>query len=236
MTIDKAKLKALAEAATPAPWKSCGTWVSGGIKANQFSVADCPRGDEQFIAAANPATVLELLAENALLHESDEEATQLCDALSVLLGEVAVAVRGPEERKSRHGFHDIPSRVKTVVSERDQLKAENARSTEREIHQLAEIEGLRKDLESHKRMLLAAACDVGAIGQALGADEDDDGSEIEGLAQEVRKDAERYRWLRSRDVDTISKGGVLTPQNLVINEETLDEAVDAAMSKEAGHD
>lgn len=125
MTIDKAKLKALAEAATPGPWKSCGTWVSGGIKANQFSVADCPRGDEQFIAAANPATVLELIAENALLHERDEEATQLCDALSVLLGEVAVAVRGPEKRKSRHGFHDIPSRVKTVVSERDQLKAEN---------------------------------------------------------------------------------------------------------------
>ncbi|QPG62124.1 hypothetical protein HFV04_021745 [Pseudomonas sp. BIGb0427] len=95
---------------------------------------------------------------------------------------------------------------------------------------------LLKDLESHKRMLLAAACDIGAIGQALGADENDDGSEIEGLAAELRKDAERYRWLRTRDVNTISQGGVfagITPQNLVINEETLDEAVDAAIAKGA---
>jgi hypothetical protein len=52
----------------------------------------------------------------------------------------------------------------------------------------------------------------------------------------LRKDAERYRWLRSRDLETISQGGVfagITPQNMVLNEETLDQAVDAAMTKEA---
>lgn len=52
----------------------------------------------------------------------------------------------------------------------------------------------------------------------------------------LRKDAERYRWLRSRDLETISQGGVfagITPQNMVLNEETLDQAVDAAMAKEA---
>jgi hypothetical protein len=51
-------------------------------------------------------------------------------------------------------------------------------------------------------------------------------------AENLRKDAERYRWLRSRDLDTISDGGVfagMTPQNMVLNEETLDEAVDSAM-------
>ena len=69
----------------------------------------------------------QLIADNERLHESDQEATELCDTLSVLLGEIAVAVRGPEEPKSRHGFHDLPSRVKTVVAERDQLKAENER-------------------------------------------------------------------------------------------------------------
>lgn len=55
------------------------------------------------------------------------------------------------------------------------------------------------------------------------------------LANELLKDAERYQWLRSRDLETISHGGVfagLTPQNMVLNEETLDEAVDAAMAKE----
>ncbi|MBA6058932.1 hypothetical protein [Pseudomonas juntendi] len=52
----------------------------------------------------------------------------------------------------------------------------------------------------------------------------------------LRKDAERYQWLRSRDLNTISQGGVfagITPQNMVINEETLDEAVDDAIAKEA---
>ncbi|WP_421547849.1 hypothetical protein [Pseudomonas sp. QD4] len=55
------------------------------------------------------------------------------------------------------------------------------------------------------------------------------------LANEMRKDGERYRWLRSRDLETINQGGVfagITPQNMVLNEETLDEAVDAAMAKE----
>lgn len=63
--------------------------------------------------------------------------------------------------------------------------------------------------------------------------------EIDRLKAEneaLRKDAERYRWLRSRDLETISKGGVFagsTPDNLVLNEETLDQAVDDAMGKEA---
>lgn len=61
----------------------------------------------------------------------------------------------------------------------------------------ASIKSLTKDLESHKRMLLAAACDIGAIGEALGADMDDDGSAIEGLAQEMAKDAERLDFLES---------------------------------------
>lgn len=85
------------------------------------------RALQQFHEEVDPETVLALIAENGRLRESDQEATELCDTLSVLLGEIAVAVRGPEEPKSRHGFHDLPSRVKTVVAERDQLKAENER-------------------------------------------------------------------------------------------------------------
>lgn len=52
-------------------------------------------------------------------------------------------------------------------------------------------------------------------------------------APKLRMDAGRYRWLRSRDLETISKGGVfagLTPDNLVLNEETLDQAIDVAMA------
>jgi len=58
---------------------------------------------------------------------------------------------------------------------------------------LAERDALRKDLESHKRMLLSAAVSIGTIGEALGAEMDDDPSELEGLATELRKDAEFHQ-------------------------------------------
>lgn len=59
--------------------------------------------------------------------------------------------------------------------------------------------------------------------------------QLKAKNEELQRDAERYRWLRHRDLETISKGGVfagITPQNMVLNEDTLDEAVDAAMSRE----
>lgn len=51
--------------------------------------------------------------------------------------------------------------------------------------------------------------------------------------QAAEKDAERYRWLRSRDLETIHLGGVFagrTPHNLVLNGVDLDAAVDAAIN------
>jgi hypothetical protein len=47
-------------------------------------------------------------------------------------------------------------------------------------------------------------------------------------------DAERYRWLRSRDLDAIVEGGIfagMVPQNVVLNGEDLDREIDAAMLK-----
>ena len=91
-----------------------------------------------------------MIADNERLHESDQKTTELCDTLSVLLGEVAAVVRCPGETKSRHGFSDLPSRVKTVVSERDHLKAANAglqtgfKAYEATVQELkGEIEALR---------------------------------------------------------------------------------------------
>ncbi|MPL79235.1 hypothetical protein SDC9_25111 [bioreactor metagenome] len=50
--------------------------------------------------------------------------------------------------------------------------------------------------------------------------------------EQLRIDAERYRYLRERDLETISAGGVfagMTPRNVVLNGEDLDHAVDAAL-------
>ncbi|WP_314388638.1 hypothetical protein [Pseudomonas brenneri] len=57
------------------------------------------------------------------LTSDEQEAADLCDRLSDLLRNTAIEVRGPEEPLKRHGFSDLPSRVKTVVSVCDQLKA-----------------------------------------------------------------------------------------------------------------
>jgi hypothetical protein len=48
----------------------------------------------------------------------------------------------------------------------------------------------------------------------------------------MRVDAERYRWLRNRNLDAIKNGGVfagMTPSNVVLNGEDLDLEIDAAM-------
>lgn len=51
----------------------------------------------------------------------------------------------------------------------------------------------------------------------------------------VEADALRYRHLRTKDLDTIENGGVfagLTPDNVVLNLEELDRAIDAEMHKD----
>ncbi|MBW1249076.1 hypothetical protein I7860_20585 [Pseudomonas tolaasii] len=56
-----------------------------------------------------------------------------------------------ESELSRRQFHSI---AQALLVERDQLKAENARSTEREILQLAEIEALRQILASSHEFIM----------------------------------------------------------------------------------
>lgn len=50
--------------------------------------------------------------------------------------------------------------------------------------------------------------------------------------ERLREDAERYRYLRDRDLTTIHQGGIfagLTPDNVVVNGDHLDRYIDAAM-------
>lgn len=61
-----------------------------------------------------------------------------------------------------------------------------------------------------------------------------DGGNV-SIPEQIRrmaKDAARYRWLRERDLETISRGGVfagMTPENIVLNLEDLDAEIDAAL-------
>lgn len=65
---DKEKLKAAAEKATPGPWRRAAT-VFNGITCGPFSLTNekvlanvAEKANAEFIAAANPAAVLELIA------------------------------------------------------------------------------------------------------------------------------------------------------------------------------
>lgn len=53
----------------------------------------------------------------------------------------------------------------------------------------------------------------------------------------VETDAARYRFLRERDLDTITKGGVfagMTPINIILNGDDLDAAIDAYLTTPSG--
>lgn len=130
---DYSELKRLSDAATPGPWvKTIDGVMPEGEKFGIFGNFGANNGEANrgFIAAANPAVVLALIADVEGLraqHGRDSaELRSLCQARD-------------DARKDR-----------------DQLKAEVARSTEREIMQLAEIEELRKDAELHQQIQRAA--------------------------------------------------------------------------------
>lgn len=169
MTIDKAKLKALAEAANAVAADVNITMAVGSAPEEVKAVQD-------FLQQAMPKTILALLAEIERLAADEQEATALCSRLSDLLRDVALAVRGPEEPLKRHGFADLPSRVKAVVAERDQLKAENEdyKSGQERYEQIiddlkAENEALRKHIQEGIGLMplgtaKRAAWVVGALG------------------------------------------------------------------------
>lgn len=82
----------------------------------------------------------------------------------------------------------------------------------------------------------AAQAKVSALQQRLtAADELVNRLEAENTA--MRKDTDRYQWLRGRDLNSVHLGGVFagrTPQNIVLNGEDLDQAIDAALKPAEG--
>lgn len=64
-------------------------------------------------------------------------------------------------------------------------------------------------------------------------------AELRKRLEAAQKDAQRYQWLRSKDLETIDKGGVFagqTPENVLLNEEDLDEYIDSEMRQSASQE
>lgn len=104
MTIDKAKLKALAEAATQGRWVFDGgtvnDWHDGEYSMEWMpNGEDCEDGtnanwkaDAKYIAAANPETLLALLAENEALRKDAERNNRMLVASCITIGEICEAL------------------------------------------------------------------------------------------------------------------------------------------------
>ncbi|WP_395599055.1 hypothetical protein AB4P95_11705 [Pseudomonas sp. A1437] len=75
---------------------------------------------------------------------------------------------------------------------------------------------LMQDLASHKRMLLAAVCDLGAIGEALKSDMDADGDELLGMVIDLKAQNTRMLgWLQDISRTSGDKGAVMGARQLL---------------------
>lgn len=212
MTIDKEKLKALAEAATPGRHYDRLESAGGGIKYecagddgslvlkvdhknNEFGfVGDRGEADEAFFLACSPADVLALLAEIERLGRFEDWFVRLDQVEQSLAA--------------------------SYKAERDQLKAENSR--------------LRTDIESW-RLTVEAERNINRVtGDEL---ERLKGPGFDAELAALRKDALRYRWLRDGCgvVEYKAIAGSIGP-GMLPSGDKMQAAIDAAMAKEASHD
>ena len=139
------------------------------VKVSQEAYSIFLERERHHLAALSAVT-----AERDRLREEVTELDALRDKLSGLLSQTAIALRGPEPELTRYGYADIPLRVKTVIDEIDQLRAE--------------VEGLRKDAERYRWLRDQAPkargeweIDGQRYGMMLGADQDDVDQAVDAL-------------------------------------------------------
>lgn len=238
MTIDKDKLRALAEAATRGDWGQDGTYFAkarqeGGTTyveswrpiGQAFSVEDA-----KFIAAANPATILALLGEiERLERESEQAKADGADAFGLAQGRADMIDQLKADNESLKGSCKAMGKdMAKVTRERN-----SARSKAEKLK--AENEALR---QSKERAI--ALVDQLEIQHA----------ELKEAVKGLELDAERYRWLSKRERwagvrADFDRGGVYREHRVTwhagdcwpqVEGQSMDEAVDAAMAKEKGHD
>ncbi|ECR2650345.1 ead/Ea22-like family protein [Salmonella enterica subsp. enterica] len=129
--IDKRALREVAERATPGNWRRTSS-LFNGITVTPFSLCGeevtlahtVEKRDSEFIAAANPATMLALLDENIQLQRGK-------DAIEA----VALALRD-DMRQAREQL----AAAERLIAELDQRLIEYAGIATREAHRVAELE------------------------------------------------------------------------------------------------
>ncbi|EEJ9033118.1 ead/Ea22-like family protein [Salmonella enterica subsp. enterica serovar Oslo] len=122
MTIDKQALREAAEKATPGNWRRASS-LFNGITVTPFSLCGeevtlahtVEKRDAEFIAAANPATVLALLAELEATHRQVGE-------LTMWVKRLAYSLRNSRPRNKLHGAAMDYLSHKGLISVEDVLR------------------------------------------------------------------------------------------------------------------
>lgn len=138
----------------------------------------------------------------------------------------------PNERDCEHGQHRKSCNIceyERDIAERDQRIAQ--------LEQQADVD--RSFIEQYQRQVAELEQQLAMAHRMIECREANE-LNLEKQLVDARRDAERYKFLRARDLDTIDIGGIfvgVVPDNLVINENDLDAAVDAAIAErqESGH-
>ncbi|MCD2987694.1 ead/Ea22-like family protein, partial [Pseudomonas aeruginosa] len=209
---DLTKLKELAERATPGPWSAA--WEEGDDTAwpNLFPVIQAGNGE---VVIGNEGFYTDL--------EQDKANATFCAAANpqAILGLIAEVerLRSRLEIDERIPHDGIACRDETIkgLDEIDRLKAENC---------------AHKDTQKHCEWLAQDLKECASVLPGTYYMDPPDGGNV-SIPEQIRrmaKDAARYRWLRERDLETIRQGGVfagMTPENIVLNLEHLDAAIDA---------
>lgn len=126
MSIDLDHLESLAKAATPGPWDygACEVFLKG----TDFwpVIATCRNEDDlAFIAAANPAVVLELIAELRRVSDMVRKEREARNWLATMLGEYG------KEDGSAQEWLDEARRIAGIITE-EQTQKPNSRRTPNE--------------------------------------------------------------------------------------------------------
>lgn len=110
----------------------------------------------------------------------------------------------------------------------------------------AEAQALREEVERGNRITCAMALDIAAVGEALGipGEQQEGGTgEFIDFILELKRDAERYRWVKQRawyvdraaevyEIDHVRVAGF--KEAVPVDDDDVQAAIDAAMSEEAG--
>ncbi|MDU0688832.1 hypothetical protein Q8W98_12265 [Pseudomonas aeruginosa] len=226
---DHAELRRLAGLASGGNWYGEDSQVLVG----KHAIAYCNhKVDAQFIGEANPKTILALLDEidgmkasgwrnHSVNYARAEKCPQTLETAQAAWDRDQELIEEQRQQIARDSqtINQLRQKLQSAEVDRDRLKAENCAHKDKQKH----CECLAQDLKE---------C-ASALPGTYYMDPPDGGNvSIPEQIRRMAKDAARYRWLRERDLETIRQGGVfagMTPENIVLNLEHLDAAIDAAL-------